>query len=163
VRGGTPYSTQNFGGQSLMVVRNGVDAADEVSLLKFDTSTVTGSVKRAVLWLNGRVAGAAGSQTQLAAYALSSSAWSEGAITYATAPSLAAELGSGTISSLADWVGLDVTEAFVGGAASGEAAVVGEAGAVAAFGVRGVPGGLAVNLNTAHAASGVPVLEIIAS
>jgi len=163
VRGGTPYSTQNFGGQSLMVVRNGVDAADEVSLLKFDTSTVTGSVKRAVLWLNGRVAGAAGSQTQLAAYALSSSAWSEGAITYATAPSLAAELGSGTISSLADWVGLDVTEAFVGGAASGEAAAVGEAGAVAAFGVRGVPGGLAVNLNTAHAASGVPVLEIIAS
>lgn len=152
VRGGTPYSTENFGGQTSMVVRNDVGAANEISLLKFDTSTVTGTVKRAVLWVNGRVAGSAGSQTQLTAYALSSSDWTESAVTYATAPSLSTELGSGTISSLTDWVGLDVTKAFAGGA-----------GAVAALGVWGVPRGLAVNLSTAHAASGAPVLEIIAS
>lgn len=164
VRGGTPYSTENFGGQSTMVVRNGVGAADEISLLKFDTSTVAGSVKRAVLWLNGRVAGAAGSQTQLAAYALSGSAWSEGTVTYATAPSLAAELGSGTISSLTDWVGLDVTKAFVGGAAevAEVAGTAGVAGAVAAFGVWGVPGGLAVagpqGIAESYSSKAVPAL-----
>ena len=152
MRGGAPYSAENFGGQTSMVVKNDVGSANEISLLKFDTSKVTGSVKRALLWLNGHVAGSAGSQTQLTAYALSSSDWTESAVTYATAPSLTTELGSGTISSLTDWVGLDVTKALAGGA-----------GAVAALGVWGVPRGLAVNLGTAHAASGAPVLEIIAS
>lgn len=152
VRGGSPYDTENFGSETLMVVKNATGTYDRISLLQFDTSAVTGAVERAVLWLNGYVADSGGSQTSVTAYALSSGAWTETGVTFDTTPTLGTALGTGQVSDLTDWVGLEVTAAVTTGS-----------GAVTALGVWQESAGLAVELFTSHAAAGAPVLEIITS
>ena len=150
VRGGTTYDTENFGGETSMVVKNATGTYERISLLQFNTSAVTGTVKKAVLWLNGYVADSGGSQTSLTAYKLSSSSWTETGVTFNTAPTLGTALGTGQISDLTDWVGLDVTSAVTTGT-----------GAVTALGVYQAAAALAVELSTSHATSGAPVLEIL--
>ncbi|HTJ71665.1 MAG TPA: polysaccharide lyase family 8 super-sandwich domain-containing protein [Actinospica sp.] len=110
VRGGT-YAATNYSTTNTMVVKNSTGAYDRVALLQFDTSSISGTVKRAILWLNGFVSDSGGSQTTLTAYELSSSSWSASTVTFDTAPTLSTALGSGQISDLTDWVGLDVTAA----------------------------------------------------
>ncbi|HEX4791121.1 MAG TPA: polysaccharide lyase family 8 super-sandwich domain-containing protein, partial [Actinospica sp.] len=150
VRGGSPYATENFGGESSMVVKNATGTYQRISLLEFDTAAITGTVRRAVLWLNGYVADSGGSQTSLTAYELAAGTWTETGVTFATAPALGTALGSGEISDLTDWVGLDVTAAVRTGS-----------GAVTAVGVYQASAALAVELSTSHAAAGAPVLEIL--
>jgi hypothetical protein len=150
VRDGS-YATTNYGSETTMVVKKATSGYDRVSLLKFDASAITGTVTRAVLWVNGYVADSGGSMTSVAAYGLSSSAWSEASVTWNTAPTTQSAYGSGPLSNTADWVGLDVT-GLVQGAAGGSAAI----------GVSQGAGGLAVVLATSHGASGTgPVLEIV--
>jgi hyaluronate lyase len=151
VRGGSPYGTENFGGETTMVVKNATGTYERISLLQFDTASVTGTVTKAVLWLNGYVSDGGGSQTALTAYKLGSSSWTETGVTFATAPALGTALGSGEISDLTDWVGLEVTGAVTTGS-----------GAVTALGVWEAAAGLAVVLSTSHGAAAIaPVLEIL--
>ena len=151
VRGGSPYATENFGGGTTMVVKNATGTYERISLLQFNTASVTGTVTKAVLWLNGYVSDTGGTQTALTAYKLGSSSWTETGVTFNTAPALGTVLGSGEISTLTDWVGLEVTAAITTGT-----------GAVTALGVWEAAAGLAVVLSTSHgAAATAPALEIL--
>ncbi|GAA1964253.1 polysaccharide lyase 8 family protein [Catenulispora subtropica] len=151
VRDGS-YAATNYGGQTTMVVKSASSGYDRVSLLKFDTAAITGSVTRAVLWVNGYVADSGGSMTTVGAYGLSSSSWSEATVTWNTAPAIRTAYGSGPLSNTADWVGLDVTGLVQAAAASG----------VVAIGVSQAAAGLAAILATNHGAVGTaPVLEVV--
>jgi hyaluronate lyase len=152
VRGGT-YDTENFNGGTTMVVKNSGGAYDRVSLLKFATTGVTGSVARAILWVNGYVADSGGDQTGLTAYALSNDTWSASTVTFDTAPGVTTAYGSGQISNTADWVGLDVTGLVTAG---GETAV--------GIWQESTSTCLAVLLyTTAEGSAYSPVLEVITS
>lgn len=154
VDGGTDDAT-NYGGASYMVVKNSTGTYDRISLLQFDTASITGTVERAVLWLNGYVADSGGSQAVLTAYELSSSNWTETGVTFDTAPALTTQLGSGPVSDIHDWVGLEVTAAVTTGS-----------GAVTALGVyeTSTAPALAVMIASSHAGAATsPVLEIITS
>ena len=148
VEGGADDAT-NYGGGTLMLVKNSTGIYERISLLQFNTASISGTVERAVLWLNAHVADTGGALTTLAAYTLSSS-WTETGVTFNTAPSLGTALGTGQISNTQDWVGLDVTSAIVTGT-----------GAVTALGVYQEATGLEVQINTTHATSGTPVLEVL--
>ena len=150
VRGGS-YAADNYGTTNTMVIKNSTGDYDRVALLKFNTSTVTGTVRRAILWLNGNTEDSGGTQTPITAYELSSSSWSESTVTYNTAPSLTTTLGTGSLSNTYDWVGLDVTAAV---SAAGTAGV--------ALGVSEQNAGLAAVVYSKEEGAGKgPVLEII--
>ena len=151
VRGGT-YTTDNYGTSNSMVVKNSTGSYDRIALLKFSTAAVTGTVSRAILWVNGYVSDSGGSQTGLTAYGLSSSTWTGATVTFSTAPSLTTAYGTGQISDTTDWVGLDVTALVAAAAAGGEAAI----------GISQLTAGLAVILyTTIEGAAESPILEVI--
>jgi hyaluronate lyase len=151
VRDGS-YASTNYGGETTMTVKYADGAGyDRISLLKFDASSISGTVARAVLWVEGGVSDSAGSQTTLTAYGLSSTTWTETAVTWSTAPSLTTAYGTGALSDTADWVGLDVTSL-----------VTAAAGGIAGIGVYQSSVGLATVLSTRAATNGkAPILEVI--
>jgi len=150
VRGGS-YASQNFAGSTTMAVKNSTGAYDRIALLKFSTAAISGTVARAILWVNGYVADSGGSQTGLTAYGTSTDSWTEAAVTFTDAPALTTAYGSGQLSDTADWVGLDVT-ALVAAGADGLASV----------GVSQPSAGLAVLLATKEgSAATAPVLQVI--
>ena len=151
VRDGS-YATTNYGDETTMVVKYASSGYDRMSLLSFDTASISGTVERAILWLNGHVSDSGGNQTSLTAYGLSSTSWTETAVTWNTAPTLGTAYGTGQISTTTDWVALDVT-----------ALVQSATGDVADIGLYQASAGLAVILYTGHESSSVaPTLEIIA-
>ncbi|MHA6763825.1 polysaccharide lyase family 8 super-sandwich domain-containing protein [Streptacidiphilus sp. PAMC 29251] len=160
VRDGSSYSAVNYGSATTMAVKNTNSSGSgygRQALLTFDTSGVTGTVGRAVLWVNGAVADAGGTQTTLQAFATASHSWTESAVTWNNAPALGAAQGTGEVCTVADWVGLDVTAAVAAsvGAAGGDGtaslAVWEPLGAV----------GLAVLLNSRENGANPPQLQII--
>jgi hypothetical protein len=155
VRDGSNAGT-NFGGQTTMVVKNTNTANSGYTrraLTKFDLSGLSGTVKRAVLWVHGNVSDSGGVQTTLRAYGLASATWTETGVTWNTAPALGAALGTGVVGTSADWVGLDVTSAVAAAHSSGTAAL-------AVFEALGAVG-LAAVLNTRLNAADRPQLEVI--
>ncbi|MFC1438935.1 polysaccharide lyase family 8 super-sandwich domain-containing protein [Streptacidiphilus sp. N1-10] len=162
VRDGSAYNTVNYGTATTLTVKNTNSTASGYSrraLFAFDASAVTGTVSRAVLWTHGNVADSGGTQTTLQAFATASDTWTESAVTWNTAPALGTALGTGQISTAADWIGLDVTTAVAaavtaaGGDGTASLAVWEPLGAV----------GLAVLLNSRENAAYPPVLQIISS
>lgn len=155
VRDGSSYAAVNYGAATTMQVKNANATGtgyDRQALLSFDTAGVTGTVSRAVLWTHGFVSDSGGTQTTLQAFATASGTWTETGVTWNTAPALGAALGTGQVSTAADWVGLDVTAAVapaVGGPAS--LAIWEPLNAV----------GLAVVLNSRENSATPPVLQII--
>ena len=116
VRGGAS-SAVSYGSDPVVEVKNntGADASfSRRGLVDFDTSGVAGTVRRAILWVHGKVNDSGGLQAQLQAFT-SATGWT-GSVTWDTAPALGAPLGSGWLTVDSDWVGLDVTAAFAGGA-----------------------------------------------
>lgn len=161
VRDGS-YADTNYGNATTMVVKNSNatnNGYNRRSLLKFDVSGLTGRVSRAVLWVYGNVQDSAGTQTTLQAFTASSGDWTETGVTWNNAPSVAAALGTGTVSKAYDWVGLDVTSAV----AAAQASAGGEGTAtLAVFEPLGAVG-LAAVLNTRLHAAHPPKLEVITS
>jgi hyaluronate lyase len=150
VRDGS-YASTNYGDETTMVIKLASSGYDRISVLSFDTASITGTVERAILWVSGHVSDSGGNQTSVTAYGLSSTSWTETAVTWNTAPSLGTAYDSGQISTTTDWIALDVT-ALVKAASSG----------VADIGLYQESVGLAVILSTNHAGSSVaPTLEII--
>jgi hyaluronate lyase len=150
VRDGS-YASTNYGDETTMVIKLASSGYDRISVLSFDTASITGTVERAILWVSGHVSDSGGNQTSVTAYGLSSTSWTETAVTWNTAPSLGTAYDSGQISTTTDWIALDVT-ALVKAASSG----------VANIGLYQESAGLAVILSTNHAGSSVaPTLEII--
>ncbi|MFD8323145.1 polysaccharide lyase family 8 super-sandwich domain-containing protein [Kitasatospora purpeofusca] len=154
VRDGS-YGDTNYGTATALTVKNTDSTGsgfDRRALLAFDTSGVSGTVRRAVLWVRGAVADSGGTQTALQAFATTSDSWTETAVTWNRSPAPTTALGAGQVSTAADWVGLDVTAAVaLGGAVT--LAVWQPLGAV----------GLAVNLNSRENAAFRPHLELITS
>jgi len=154
VRDGS-YAGTNYGNQTTMVVKNTNTTNSGYtrrSLTKFSLSGVTGTVKRAVLWVHGGVADSAGTQTTLRAYAVGSS-WSESTVTWNTAPALGTAQGTKLIGDQEDWIALDVTAAVAAALSSGTVslAVFEPLGAV----------GLAAVLNTRTNGANQPRLQVI--
>ena len=160
VRDGSSYAAVNYGTATTMTVKNTDTTASGYSreaLLSFDTSAITGSVSRAVLWTHGYVADSGGTQTTLQAFATASDSWSETAVTWNTAPALGTALGTGQVSTAADWIGLDVTSAVAAsvGAAGGDGTA-----SLAVFEPLDAVG-LAVLLNSRENTANQPVLQVI--
>lgn len=159
VRDGS-YAGTNYGGQTTMTVKNANNTNsgyNREALLKFDVSGVSGKISRAVLWVYGNVSDSGGTQTTLQTYALTSDSWTETGVTWNSAPARGTALGTGMISTRADWVGLDATSAVA--AAQPSAGGDGTA-ALAVFEPLGTPG-LAVLLNTRLTTPNPPQLEVI--
>lgn len=159
VRDGS-YAGTDYAGQTTMTVKNAnnTDSGyNREALLKFDVSGVHGKVSRAVLWVHGMVSDSGGTQTTLQAFGLASGAWTETGVTWSNAPARSTALGTGMISTGADWVGLDVTAAV---AAAQKSAGGDGTAALAVFeplGATGLAVILATRLNTANP----PQLEVV--
>lgn len=155
VRDGT-YAGDNYGGSSELDVKKsgsgtGNTGYSRRTLLAFDTSAVSGTVRRAVLWLNGRTNDSGSLQTQLQAFACASG-WSELGVDWNNAPPMTQALGTGKISAAQDWVGLDVTPAFTSPVAATTAICVWQP--------SGVPG-LLTQLRSRESGADAPKLEIV--
>ncbi|WP_404870315.1 polysaccharide lyase family 8 super-sandwich domain-containing protein [Kitasatospora griseola] len=152
VRDGS-YGDANYGTATVLTVKNTDTTGSGFSrraLLAFDTSQLTGTVRRAVLWVRGAVADSGGTETDLQAFATAPGAWQETAATWNRCPAPAAALGTGRISTAADWVALDVT-----------AAVTADPALTLTVGQPAGRVGLAVNLNSRENAAYPPVLQVI--
>ncbi|MFJ1757023.1 polysaccharide lyase family 8 super-sandwich domain-containing protein [Kitasatospora sp. NPDC088134] len=152
VRDGS-YADANYGTASVLTVKETGTSGSGYSrraLLGFDTSALAGPVRRAVLWVHGAVADSGGTETDLQAFETGTAAWQETAATWNRCPAPGGALGTGRISSAADWVGLDVTAAVT--AAPLLTLTVGQPAGRA---------GLAVNLNSRENAAFPPVLEVV--
>ncbi|MFJ8441608.1 polysaccharide lyase family 8 super-sandwich domain-containing protein [Kitasatospora griseola] len=152
VRDGS-YGDANYGTATVLTVKNTNTTGSGFSrraLLAFDTSQVTGTVRRAVLWVRGAVADSGGTETDLQAFATAPGAWQETAATWNRCPAPAAALGTGRISTAADWIALDVT-----------AAVTADPALTLTVGQPAGRVGLAVNLNSRENAAYPPVLQVI--
>ncbi|MFD4242948.1 polysaccharide lyase family 8 super-sandwich domain-containing protein [Streptomyces sp. NPDC058525] len=111
------YANTNYGTEKTLTVKNATPSNSGYSrraLLDFDTSSVTGTVQRAVLWTYGRVADSAGTLATLQAFATDGTAWIETAATWNRSPAPGTAHGTGQISTTADWIPLDVTDALNG-------------------------------------------------
>ncbi|MER5863385.1 polysaccharide lyase family 8 super-sandwich domain-containing protein [Kitasatospora sp. NPDC002040] len=153
VRDGS-YADTAYGTATTLTVKNTNSTAsgfDRRALLSFDTSAVPGTVRRAVLWLHGAVADSGGTQTTLQAFATAPTPWAESTLTWNSAPTPAAALGTGRLSTTPDWTALDVTAALTGPATT--LTVWQPLGAV----------GLAVNLNSREHPADRPFLQVISS
>ncbi|WP_176572858.1 polysaccharide lyase family 8 super-sandwich domain-containing protein [Streptacidiphilus anmyonensis] len=161
VRDGS-YAATNYGDATTMVVKN-ANASDNGynrrSLLKFDVSGVSGAVSRAVLWVYGNVQDSGGTTTTLQAFGTSSDTWTESTVTWDSAPAVTTALGTGMISTGADWVALDVTAAV----AAAQTGAGGDGTAsLAVFEPLGAAG-LATVLNTRLSTANPPRLEVVGS
>lgn len=159
VRDGS-YAGTNYGSATTMVVKNaGASGSgyNRRSLLAFDLSALTGRVSRAVLWLYGDVQDSGGVQTTLQAFGLASDTWTEADVTWNTAPAPTTALGTGTISTAADWIGLDVTAAV----AAAQTAAGGDGRAALAVFQPSGAAGLATVLNTRRSSANAPLLEVV--
>ncbi|MFD8479524.1 DNRLRE domain-containing protein [Kitasatospora sp. NPDC059673] len=156
VRDGS-YADTNYGTATILTVKNTNTSGSGFSrraLFAFDTSQLTGKVRRAVLWVRGVVADSGGTETDLQAFATAPGAWQETAATWnrcpACCPAPGAALGTGRISTAADWVALDVT-----------AAVTADPALTLTVGRPAGRVGLAVNLNSRENAACPPVLQVV--
>ncbi|MFD7639697.1 polysaccharide lyase family 8 super-sandwich domain-containing protein [Kitasatospora sp. NPDC059795] len=152
VRDGS-YGDANYGTANVLTVKNTATTASGFSrraLLAFDTSQVTGTVRRAVLWVRGVVADSGGTETDLQAFATAPGGWQETAATWNRCPAPAAALGTGRISTAADWIALDVT-----------AAVTADPALTLTIGQPAGRVGLAVNLNSRENTAYPPILQVI--
>ncbi|MER8185872.1 polysaccharide lyase family 8 super-sandwich domain-containing protein [Kitasatospora sp. NPDC094015] len=149
----------NYGTATTLTVKNTGTAGSGFTrraVLGFDASAVPGTLRRAVLWVHGAVADSGGTQTTVQAFG-SADGWTETAATWNRGPALGAALGTGAISSVADWVGLEVTAAVAaalpaaGGSGSLSLAVWQPPGAA----------GLAVVLDSRESAGHPPVLQLV--
>ncbi|MEY9848216.1 hypothetical protein ABH940_005317 [Streptacidiphilus sp. BW17] len=159
VRDGS-YAATNYGTSTTLQVKNANatnTGYDRVALLRFDTAAISGTVDRAVLWLSGSVQDAGGNQTTLQAFTTATDSWSETGTTWNNAPSVGTALGTGALSSTADWVGLDVTSAV---AASLTGAGGDGTASLAVWEPQGAAG-LAVVVNSRENAGNPPVLEVV--
>jgi hyaluronate lyase len=160
VRDGSSYDTVNYGTTGTMVVKNTNTTGSGYArraLLKFDASAISGTVSRAVLWTHGSVSDSGGTQTSLQAFATANDTWTETGVTWNTAPALGTALGTGQISTAADWIGLDVTSAV----ASAVTSAGGDGTASLAIWQPLNAVGLAVVLNSRESTANPPVLQII--
>ncbi|WP_063857056.1 MULTISPECIES: polysaccharide lyase family 8 super-sandwich domain-containing protein [unclassified Kitasatospora] len=153
VRDGS-YADTAYGTATILTVKNTNSTASGYSrraLLSFDTSTVPGTVRRAVLWLHGAVADSGGTQTSVQAFTTPATSWTEPTLTWNNAPALGTPLGTGRLSTTPDWVALDVASAVTGSTTT--VSIWQPTGAV----------GLAVNLNSRESTARQPFLEVISS
>lgn len=115
-RDGTSYANSNYGSSAYLTVKRDTGTGyNRKSVLKFDVSSISGTVGSAKLRLTP-VASAAGVTHQL--YQTATSSWSEGTVTWNTLPANGAQLGSWTVPVANTPVEIDVTGA-VSGALSG--------------------------------------------
>ncbi|MFD5431742.1 polysaccharide lyase family 8 super-sandwich domain-containing protein [Kitasatospora sp. NPDC127067] len=155
VRDGS-YATTNYGTATTLTVKN-TDTTDSGfsrrALFTFDTTAVPGTVRRAVLWVHGAAADSGGTLATLQAFTTAPTPWTELAVTWANAPSLAQPLGIGRISTTPDWIPLDVTSAITPDNPTLALALFQPLATV----------GLAVNLDARSHTAFHPVLEVISS
>jgi len=143
VRDGS-YASTNYGGLGTMVVKNPNSIASGYarrSLTTFDLTGITGTVKRAVLWVYGNVQDSGGARASLQAFSLSSAPWQESTVTWNNAPALGSPLGSGTLGTPRDWVALEVTGAVAAASGTVSIAVDGPVGLVGLASVLDTRGG----------------------
>ncbi|MEV4611454.1 polysaccharide lyase family 8 super-sandwich domain-containing protein [Kitasatospora sp. NPDC049258] len=153
------YADANYGTATTLTVKNTDSTGSGFArraLLGFDVSAVPGTLRRAVLWVHGAVADSGGTQTTLQAFA-AADGWTETAASWNRGPALGAALGTGRISSTADWVGLEVTAAV---AAALPAAGGGGALSLAVWQPLGAVG-LAVDLASRENPGHPPVLQLV--
>ncbi|HEX5566771.1 MAG TPA: polysaccharide lyase family 8 super-sandwich domain-containing protein [Streptomyces sp.] len=120
VRGGR-YAGENDGTSAHLTVRGsgGPRDADEAyrACLRFRLPRTAGRVRRAVLWVYGRVPDDPDTRADdaltasLRAYGPAGNGWSETGVTWDGFPEPGPALGKGWITSYPDWAGLDVTAA----------------------------------------------------
>jgi len=127
VQDGSVAST-NFGSATTLLVKAQASAGNRrIAYLRFDLSSVQGSILGAKLKLygNNSTAGYSGTET---AYAVASNSWSESGITWNTAPTLGAAIGSAQVTSTKQYVTWDlgsyVSDAQTNGASAVSIALV---------------------------------------
>jgi len=155
VRDGS-YADTNYGTATTLTVKNTNSTGSGYSrraLLSFDASVVTGTLERAVLWVHGLVADSGGTQTTLQAFATGAGTWTETAVTWNRSPTLGTALGTGQVSTAADWVPLDVTAAVTSAVGAGTVSLT--------VWQPLAQVGLAVNLNSRENPAYPPFLQLI--
>jgi hyaluronate lyase len=112
VRDGS-FANTNYNNETSLVVKrvDGGTGYARMTLLRF--ALPTGHIERAVLWIKGHVSDASGTQTGVRAYGIAPD-WDPATVTWNTKPALGAQAGGAMISTLADWMGFDVTSLVSG-------------------------------------------------
>jgi hyaluronate lyase len=151
VRDGS-YAATNYGGTTILAVKNSSTGYNRRSFLKFDVSTLPGTPTRVVLWVRGNTADAAGTQTTLTGYAVSDDSWTETGLTWNNQPSLGKALDSAPVGSVQDWIPLEVTDHVL-------AAYTGDGTATVALAQPAA--GLAISLISRDAAANRPYLHVV--
>ncbi|MEM9859839.1 MAG: DNRLRE domain-containing protein, partial [Bacteroidota bacterium] len=107
VRGGT-YANNNYGTNTQLVVKDNAGSADNdrMSFLKFDLSTVTGTVASAKIRLKVQNDDP-GASHQL--HFVSDDSWTETGITWNNQPSTGALIGTETVPAIGEWIEFEVT------------------------------------------------------
>jgi hyaluronate lyase len=134
VRDGT-YASSNFGTATTLTVKQDATGYARKSLLKFDLSSVTGgTITSAKLTLTPTTVGSTGITHNL--YQSSSDTWTEGALTWNTAPANGNLLTSWTVPAVNTPVVIDLTS-VANGALSGDKILALEVESAANYGSAG--------------------------
>jgi len=114
------YATTNFGGATLLQLKDGGSGWDRYIFLQFNISTLT-TVNSATLQLYGNIDGTSPTDLGVAVYGVAGNAWTENAITWNTQPAIGTTvLASNTITnSTPQWYSFNLTSYIQAAKASG--------------------------------------------
>lgn len=108
VRDGS-YAGTNYGGETLLAVKNASAGYHRRSYLKFNLAGLPAAPRRAVLWVYGEVSDAGGTQATIQAHTVTGDSWTETGLTWNNQPALGTTLSSAALGDSSDWIPLDVT------------------------------------------------------
>jgi fibronectin type 3 domain-containing protein len=149
------YASTNFGGASLLQLKNGGTGWDRYIFLEFDISSVS-SVSTATLQLYGNINGTSPTNLAVSVYGVSNNTWTENGITWNTQPAIGTTvLASNTVTdSTPRWYAFDLSSYIQAAKAGGstKASVVLE--------MTTFDGGAYVQFNSREASSNTPQLVV---
>lgn len=148
------YSGTNYGGDSLLVVKNSTAGYHRRAYLKFDLSSVSGTPRRAVLWVYGKTSDSNGTEATLTANRCSTDEWTESGVNWSNKPPFSGAQSTCAIGEIENWLAFDVTT-LVAAQASDDGVVT--------IGLSGALGGNLVQLNSRAATEKKPYLQVLTS
>lgn len=149
VRDGS-YADTSYGTTTTLVVKNAAGTGyNRQAYLAFDTSPIMGTITAATLSVYGFVSDSSGTQTNVEAYGVTETAWTETDLTWNTRPALGSVLATTSATTTKSWLSFDVTS-HVGSQSSGRVCVA----------LAEATAGLAVVLNSRENAASPPMLRL---
>jgi len=154
VRSGA-YASTNYGSDPQLIVKISPPDFTRYSFVKFDLSTITGTISSAKLRIYGAREGTNSSSSD-SCYAVSDTTWKESTITWNNMPALGTKQSTTTVTSTAQWYEWDVTSYLQAQKNAGKTLVT------LAVAMDTLPAdNLRDNFNSKEAGSNAPTLRIV--